>query len=213
MPLMEIKLAAPFFVHGLRDHAGTHTFFFDQLNRESCHILSFDLLGHGYSSGEWCTIDDYRNHVVVVWRSIIRALKEHIPQGIPVVIMGYSYRFSLVIHALNELITKNAAWERIMRKRVAVVIGLSPALKVGHTASALVQFFAPLLAFVSRHIKNIPLMSLNPEKSPTMKISSTLLRPIRKYSKEESICTPQETLMSQAEQHYDYSPRLSFLLC
>jgi alpha-beta hydrolase superfamily lysophospholipase len=161
---MEMKLAAPlFFVHGLRDHAGTHTFFFDQLNREGCHILSFDLLGLGYSSGERYTIYDYRYHVVV-WCRIIRALKEYIPQGIPVVIMGYSYGFSFVIHALNELITKNAAWERIMRKRVAVVIGLSPVLKVGHTASPLVQFFAPLLAFMSRHIKNIPLMSLNPEK-------------------------------------------------
>ncbi len=152
------------FVHGLRDHAGTHTFFFEQINREGCHILSFDLLGHGYSSGERCSIDDYKHHVVVVWRSIIRALKEHIPQGIPVVIIGYSYGFSLVIHALNELMTRNAGLERIIRKRVALVIGLSPALKVGHTASPVVQFFAPVLSFLSRHIKNIPLMSLNPDK-------------------------------------------------
>ena len=152
------------FVHGLRDHAGTHTFFFEQLNREGCHILSFDLLGHGYSAGERCTIDDYKQHVVVVWRSIIRALREHIPQGIPVVIMGYSYGFSLVIHALHELIEKHASVERIIRKRVAIVIGLSPAFKVGHTASPIVRLLAPMLAFLSRHVKNIPLMSLQPEK-------------------------------------------------
>ena len=151
------------FVHGLRDHAGTHTFFFEQLNREGCHILSFDLLGHGYSKGERCTIDDYKHHVVVVWKSIIRALREHIPQGIPVVIMGYSYGFSLVVHALHELIGKHASIDRIIHKRVAVVVGLSPAFKVGHTTSPVVRFFAPVLAFLSRHIKNIPLMSLQPD--------------------------------------------------
>lgn len=152
------------FVHGLRDHAGTHTFFFEQLNREGCHILSFDLLGHGYSAGERCAIDDYKHHVVVVWRSIIRALREHIPKGIPVVIMGYSYGFSLVVHALHELIEKHASVERIIRKRVAIVIGLSPAFKVGHTASPIVRFLSPMLAFLSRHIRNIPLMPMQADK-------------------------------------------------
>jgi len=152
------------FVHGLRDHAGTHTFFFEQLNREGCHILSFDLLGHGYSAGERCAIDDYKHHVVVVWHCIIRALREHIPQGIPVVIMGYSYGFSLVVHALHELIEKHASVERIIHKRVAFVIGLSPAFKVGHTASPIVHFLAPVLAFLSRHIRNIPLMSMQADK-------------------------------------------------
>ncbi len=152
------------FVHGLRDHASTHKFFFEQLNREGCHILSFDLLGHGYSTGERCSIDDYRQHVVVVWHSIIRALREHIPQGIPVVIMGYSYGFSLVVHALHELITKNISIERIIQKRVTLVVGLSPAFKVGHTASPIVRFFAPVLALLSRYIRNIPMMPLQPEK-------------------------------------------------
>jgi len=152
------------FVHGLRDHAGTHTFFFEQLNREGCHILSFDLLGHGYSSGERCSIDNYKKHVFVVWHSIIRALREHIPQRIPVVIMGYSYGFSLVIHALHELMEKNAGMDRIIRKRVALVIGLSPAFKVGHTASPVARFFGPVLAFLSRYVKNIPFMSLQADK-------------------------------------------------
>jgi acylglycerol lipase len=151
------------FVHGLRDHAGTHTFFFDQLNREGCHILSFDLLGHGYSAGDRCSIDDYKQHVFVVWHSIIRALREHIPQGIPVVIVGYSYGFSLVVHALHELMKKHASVERIIHKRVALVVGLSPAFKVGHTASPVVRFLAPVLSFLSRHIKNIPLMPIQPE--------------------------------------------------
>ena len=151
------------FVHGLRDHAGTHSFFFHQLNNEGCHILSFDLLGHGFSKGERCSIDDYRHHVVVVWQSIIRALREHIPQGIPVVIMGYSYGFSLVVHALNELSSKHESIKRIMQKRVALVVGLSPAFKVGHTASSLVRFISPVLSFLSRRIRNIPLMPINPE--------------------------------------------------
>ncbi len=152
------------FVHGLRDHAGTHAFFFEQLNREGCHILSFDLLGHGYSAGARCSIADYRQHVVVVWRSIIRALSEHIPQRIPVVVMGYSYGFSLVVHALSELSGKHASIDRIIQRRVALVVGLSPAFKVAHTASALVRFFAPVLSLLSRYVKNIPLMSFNPDK-------------------------------------------------
>ncbi len=125
--------------------------------------MSFDLLGHGFSRGEPCTIDDYRHHVVVVWQGIIRAIREHIPQGIPVVVMGYSYGFSLVIHALNELCSKYKSIEKIISKRVALVIGLSPAFKVGHTASHLVRFFSPVLAFMSRHVKNIPLMPIRPE--------------------------------------------------
>ncbi|NKB37291.1 MAG: alpha/beta fold hydrolase [Gammaproteobacteria bacterium] len=137
--------------------------FFHQLNQEGCHVLSFDLLGHGFSRGEPCTIDDYRHHVVVVWQGIIRAIREHIPQGIPVVVMGYSYGFSLVIHALNELCSKYKSIEKIISKRVALVIGLSPAFKVGHTASHLVRFFSPVLAFMSRHVKNIPLMPIRPE--------------------------------------------------
>jgi acylglycerol lipase len=152
------------FVHGLRDHAGTHTFFFEQLNHEGCHILSFDLLGHGYSPGERCSVDDYKQHVVIVWHSIIRALRQHIPQGIPVVIMGYSYGFSLVVHALHELIEKHASIERIIQKRVSIVIGLSPAFKVGHTAPRVVRFIAPVLSFLSRHIKSIPFSTLKPDK-------------------------------------------------
>ena len=52
--------------------------------------------------------------------------------------MGYSYGFSLVVHALHELNEKHSSVERIIRKRVAIVIGLSPAFKVGHTASPVV---------------------------------------------------------------------------
>lgn len=152
------------FVHGLRDHAGTHNFFFEQLTREGCHILSFDLLGHGHSAGETCSVEDYKHHVVVVWHSIIRALREHIPQGIPVVIMGYSYGFSLIVHALNELRGKHASIDRIIHKRVALVVGLGPAFKVGHTVSPVARFFAPVLVFLSRHVKNIPLMSLDADQ-------------------------------------------------
>ena len=152
------------FVHGLRDHSGTHSFFFNQLNQEGCHILSFDLLGHGYSGGERCSIDDYQHHVELVWQSIIRALREHIPQQIPVVIMGYSYGFSLVIHALHDLSSKHKSIKRILQNRVALVVGLSPAFKVGHTASPVVRFFSPVLSLVSRYVKNIPLMSMNTEQ-------------------------------------------------
>ena len=152
------------FVHGVRDYAGTHTFFFEQLSNEGCHILRFDLLGHGYSAGKPCSIDDYKHHVYVVWHSIIRALREHIPQNIPVVIMGYSYGFSLVVHALNELIGKHSSVDKIIHRRVALVVGLSPAFKVGHTASPVVRFLAPVLAFFSRHVKDIPLMPLRTDK-------------------------------------------------
>jgi len=152
------------FVHGLRDHAGTHTFFFEQLNQEGCHIFSFDLLGHGYSAGERCSIEDYKQHVVLVWRSIIYALRKHISEGIPLVVMGYSYGFSLVVHALSQLSGKHASIDRIIHKRVALVIGLSPAFKVAHTASPIVRLFAPILSFLSRHVKNIPLMSFSPDQ-------------------------------------------------
>ena len=112
------------FVHGLRDHAATHAFFFGQLNREGCHIPSFDLLGHGYSTGERCSIEDCKQHVSGSCASI----------------------------------------DRIINKRVGLVIGLSPAFKVAHTASALVRFFAPLLSFLLRHVKNIPRMSFSPDR-------------------------------------------------
>ena len=151
------------FVHGLRDHSGTHSFFFNQLNQEGCHVLSFDLLGHGFSSGERCSIDDYRHHVELVWQSIVRALREHIPQQIPIVIMGYSYGFSLVVHALHELSSKHKSIKRILQNRVAFVVGLSPAFKVGHTASRVVRIISPVLSFISRYVKNIPFRQMDTE--------------------------------------------------
>ena len=78
--------------------------------------------------------------------------------------MGYSYGFSLVVHALNELSGKHAIIDRIIHKRVALVIGLSPAFKVGHTVSPIARLFAPVLVFLSRHVKNIPLMPLDADK-------------------------------------------------
>ncbi len=149
------------FVHGLRDHAGTHDFFFQQLAEEGCHILSFDLLGHGYSPGQRCSIKDYQQHVLLVWHSIIRGLREHIPQNIPIIIMGYSYGFSLVVHALAALSGKHRSIDTLMQRRVKLVVGLSPAFKVGHIASPLMRLLSPVLAFLSRHVKNIPFKTMD----------------------------------------------------
>ncbi|MGI9229211.1 MAG: alpha/beta fold hydrolase [Gammaproteobacteria bacterium] len=143
------------FVHGLRDHAGTHDFFFKQLTDEGCHILSFDLLGHGYSPGERCSIEDYNEHVLLVWHSIVRAIRRHFPLHLPLVLMGYSYGFSLVVHALTVLDNANKQIGRILQSRVDLVVGMSPALKITHD-TPVTEFFSPVLAFLSRHIVNIP---------------------------------------------------------
>ena len=75
--------------------------------------------------------------------------------------MSHSYGFSPVIHALNELITRNTRLRRNIRKWVTVVIDSSPALKIGPTCRLVFCSCIDLLITV---YKNISLMSLSSDK-------------------------------------------------
>lgn len=153
------------FVHGLRDHVMTHRHFFNHLVRIGCGILSFDLSGHGLSVGKRCSVEDYRHDVDSVTHAILKALRhKSITEDTPIVLMGYSYGFPLLIHAMDALLREERPKLRARTLRhVKAMIGLHPALKVGHVVHPLALRFGPLVSLISRFVKNIDVLSFSPE--------------------------------------------------
>ena len=153
------------FVHGLRDHVMTHRHFFNHLVGIDCGILSFDLSGHGLSVGKRCSVEDYRHDVDSVTHAILKALRhKSITEDTPIVLMGYSYGFPLLIHAMDALLREDRPNLKARTLRhVKAMIGLHPALKVGHVVHPLALRFGPLVSFFSRFIKKIDVMSFSPE--------------------------------------------------
>lgn len=153
------------FVHGLRDHAMTHRHFFNNLVDIGCGILSFDLSGHGLSVGKRCSVEDYRHDVDSVTHAILKALRhKSITEDTPIVLMGYSYGFPLLVHAMDALLKDERPHLKARTLRhVRTMIGLHPALKVGHVVHPLALRFGRVVALVSRFVKKIDVLPFTPE--------------------------------------------------
>lgn len=153
------------FVHGLRDHVMTHRHFFHKLVGIRCGILSFDLGGHGLSVGKRCSVEDYRHDVDSVTHAILKALRhKSITEDMPIILMGYSYGFPLLIHAMDALLKDERPHLKARALRhVKAMIGLHPALKVGHVVHPWALRFGPLVSLISRFIKKIDVLSFTPE--------------------------------------------------
>ena len=136
------------FVHGMRRHDRGQNFFLERLAEEGCSILSFDLLGIGHSPGQPYAFDDYNQQALLIWHSIVRAIREHIPLEAPVVLMGYSYGFSLAILALTALEESNKHIGQLIQSRMDLVVGLSPILKIAPDAP-LAASLSPLQSFLA----------------------------------------------------------------
>ena len=144
----------------------THRHFFRKLLRINCGILAFDLSGHGLSGGSRCSIEDYRHDVDSVTHAILKALRhKSITEETPIVLMGFSYGFPLLIHAMDALLRAERPKLKVRTLRhVKAMIGLHPALKVGHVVHPWTLRFAPVIAFISRFIKKIDISSFASEK-------------------------------------------------
>lgn len=153
------------FVHGLRDHVMTHRHFFDNLVGIGCGILSFDLSGHGLSLGKRCSIEDFRHDVNSVTHAVLKALRhKSITEETPIVLMGYSYGFPLLVHAMDALLKDGRPKLKARTLRhVKAMIGLHPALKVGHVVHPLALRFGSVVSLISRFIKKIDVLPFSPE--------------------------------------------------
>ncbi|MGB5705840.1 MAG: alpha/beta fold hydrolase [Arenicellales bacterium] len=153
------------FVHGLRDHVMTHRHFFNNLVGIGCGILSFDLGGHGLSLGKRCSVEDYRHDVDSVTHAILKALRhKSITEETPIVLMGYSYGFPLLVHAMDALLKDERPNLKARTLRhVKAMIGLHPALKVGHVVHPLALRFGSVVSLISRFIKKIDVLPFSPE--------------------------------------------------
>lgn len=153
------------FVHGLRDHTMTHRHFFNNLVEIGCGILSFDLSGHGLSLGKRCSIEDYRRDVYSVTHGILKALRhKSITEDTPIVLMGYSYGFPLLVHAMDALLKDDRPHLKARTLRhVKAMIGLHPALKVGHVVHPLALRFGRVVALISRFVAKIDVLPFAPE--------------------------------------------------
>jgi len=78
--------------------------------------------------------------------------------------MGYSYGFPLLIHAMDALLRDERPHLKARTLRhVRAMIGLHPALKVGHVVHPWALRFGRVVALISRFVKKIDILSFTPE--------------------------------------------------
>ena len=74
-------------IHGYYDHTGLYGHLIRHLIDRGLAVVSFDLPGHGLSTGAQATIDTF-DHYVDAFEATMRALEHHIPQ--PWFLLGQS---------------------------------------------------------------------------------------------------------------------------
>lgn len=74
-------------LHGYYDHVGLYGHLFRHLLERGLRVVTFDLPGHGLSSGEQATIDTF-DHYVDAFESVMRTLEHYLPQ--PWYLLGQS---------------------------------------------------------------------------------------------------------------------------
>ncbi len=94
--LVRSPKASILIVHGLHEHCERYAPLATFLNNQNMDVYTFDLRGHGQSTGPKNIIkdiDEYRQDVENVYRTI--------PQGIPFFILGHSMGGLVVVHFLQ----------------------------------------------------------------------------------------------------------------
>lgn len=132
-------------IHGLGEYSNRYVHVIKAFNEIGVNVYTFDLRGHGHSSGERAfvtTIDEYREDVENVYRTV--------PKDLPFFVLGHSMGGLIAVHFLlfNE------------RNDVKGVILSGSALEPGEDVTPLKQRIIRLLAKVSPKIKTV---KLNPD--------------------------------------------------
>lgn len=75
-----------FIVHGICEHSGRYQHLAETLNKEGFSVITYDLRGHGRSSGKKAYIKDYYQHVV----DLNKIIKENDNKAVQRYIIGHS---------------------------------------------------------------------------------------------------------------------------
>jgi alpha-beta hydrolase superfamily lysophospholipase len=129
-------------VHGLGEYCERYEHVIKAFNEIGVNVYTFDLRGHGHSTGERAFItnlDEYREDIENIYRSI--------PKDLPFFVLGHSLGGLIVTHFL--LFNK--------RNDVQGVILSGSALEAGEDVTPLKQKIIRLLAKVSPKIKTVKL--------------------------------------------------------
>lgn len=143
--LVENARASLMLIHGLGEYCERYEHVIQAFNKISVNVYTFDLRGHGHSTGERAFItdlDEYREDVENIYRSI--------PKDLPFFVLGHSMGGLIAVHFLlfNE------------RNDVRGVILSGSALEAGEDVTPIKQRVIRLLAKVSPKIKTV---KLNPD--------------------------------------------------
>lgn len=99
VPLVQQRGTA-FVVHGYFDHVGVYSHVIEHCLRSGLSVVTFDLPGHGLSSGVEASIDSFRQYCAALFAVLESAQLQRVHS--PWVIMGQSTGGAIVIDALLE---------------------------------------------------------------------------------------------------------------
>lgn len=86
-----------FLIHGYYDHVGLYSHIIEHCLAQGFNVLSYDLPGHGLSSGERAAIDSFRQYDEV-FCAALDWVQQHLPS--PLVVMGQSTGGAVIINYL-----------------------------------------------------------------------------------------------------------------
>lgn len=143
--IVDKATASLLIIHGLGEYSERYVHVIKAFNEIGVNVYTFDLRGHGHSSGERAfvtNIDEYREDAEKVYRTV--------PKDLPFFVLGHSMGGLIAVHFLlfNE------------RNDVKGVILSGSALEPGDDVTPLKQRIIRLLAKVSPKIKTV---KLNPD--------------------------------------------------
>ncbi len=153
--------------HGLKSHSGDYAAFAQSLAARGFAVYAADLRGHGHSSGQRATLDDFDQLVGDLQQTVTLARRE-VPQPRPVFLMGHS-----VGGALSALYAEQHGAE------LSGLVLLAPALRVDR-----MPIEAAATPFVGTLLPNAPLVdvpnawfSRNPARVAEMDESDLVYQP------------------------------------
>lgn len=118
------------FTHGFMDHTGGYTNFFEELASQGYTVVTYDLPGHGLSSGDFASIDDFETYA----RILADVLNQFSSGYQDVTLAGFSTGGSTVLEArrLGLVDPKLRALLISPLVRVAYWRLLEPAFRAGY---------------------------------------------------------------------------------
>ena len=132
-------------VHGMGEHCERYTHVAAALNTLGISVYSFDLRGHGKSTGDRVFIKD-----IAEYREDVETIYKTVPKDLPLFILG---------HSMGGLITLNFLLHQVRTEIKGVVLS-GAALAVGDDITPVTQF---VLKLVGNFLPQLKTLKLDPK--------------------------------------------------